>query len=154
MVPQDRKIPPCDYREYDPRTQILTVTNTYIKSLLRMSSEKPVDQDVISFLETAFKSLACLNGSFLLEDDRHYYCTSKHHGIDMRLAENAFDLISKIENQTIQDLVRFFFKANINCNVCDFLDIHGYYRRNSKSTDSKSSRCGVAPDIFDFAFIP
>lgn len=127
MVPQDRKIPPCDYREYDPRTQILTVTTTYIKSLLRMSNEKPVDQDVISFLETAFKSLACLNGSFLLEDDRHYYCTSKHHGIDMRLAENAFDLISKIENETIQDLVCFFVKKQIITNVCGFLDIHGYH---------------------------
>lgn len=93
-----------------------------------MSSEKPVDQDVISFLETAFKSLACLNGSFLLEDDRHYYCTSKHHGIDVKLAENAFDLISKIENETIQDLVSVFLRKNIiNCSVCGFTDIHGYH---------------------------
>ncbi|XP_050295958.1 probable E3 ubiquitin-protein ligase HERC4 isoform X2 [Anthonomus grandis grandis] len=105
VVPQEKKIPPYDCRDYDPQTQILTVTPSYLKTLLRIPLVGPVDQDVISFLETVFKSLACLNGSFLLEDDRHYYCTSKHHGLDMIKAENTFDLIGKIENESIQNLI-------------------------------------------------
>lgn len=85
--------------------QILSITNSYIKTLLRIPTKGPVDQDVITFLEVAFKSLACLNGSFLLDDDKHYYCTSRHHGVDMALAEDTFDLIGKIENESIQNLV-------------------------------------------------
>lgn len=105
VVPQDKKIPPFDSREYNPQSQILCITNTYIKTLLRISNKARVDQEVLSYLETAFKSLGCINGSFLLEDDRHYYCTSKHHGINMDLAENSFDLVGKIENDSIQNLI-------------------------------------------------
>lgn len=105
-MPQQQKLPPYDCRDYDPQMQILSITNSYIKTLLRVPTNRPVDQEVISFLETAFKSLACLNGSFLLEDDKHYYCTSKHHGVDMAVAENTFDIIGKIENESIQNLVR------------------------------------------------
>ncbi|KAL1509492.1 hypothetical protein ABEB36_004214 [Hypothenemus hampei] len=104
VFPQGTKMPPYDCRDHDPRTQILTITYSYMKTLLRIN-KRPVDQEVISFLETAFKSLACLNGSFLLEDDKHYYCTSKHHGVDMSVAESTFDLIGKIENETIQNLI-------------------------------------------------
>ncbi|ERL91683.1 hypothetical protein D910_09010 [Dendroctonus ponderosae] len=106
VVPQQQKLPPYDCRDYDPQMQILSITNSYIKTLLRIPTKRSVDQEVISFIETAFKSLACLNGSFLLEDDRHYYCTSKHHGVDMSVAESTFDIIGKVENESIQNLVK------------------------------------------------
>ncbi|XP_048520980.1 probable E3 ubiquitin-protein ligase HERC4 [Dendroctonus ponderosae] len=105
VVPQQQKLPPYDCRDYDPQMQILSITNSYIKTLLRIPTKRSVDQEVISFIETAFKSLACLNGSFLLEDDRHYYCTSKHHGVDMSVAESTFDIIGKVENESIQNLI-------------------------------------------------
>ncbi|CAG9769467.1 unnamed protein product [Ceutorhynchus assimilis] len=103
VVPQEKKVPAYDSREYDPQTQILTITYSYIKTLLRIPTKGPVDQEVISFLETAFKSLACLNGSFLI--DEHYYCTSKHHGVDLQMAEKIFSDIGKIENESIQNLI-------------------------------------------------
>ncbi|XP_066248449.1 probable E3 ubiquitin-protein ligase HERC4 isoform X1 [Euwallacea similis] len=105
VIPQDRKVSPYDCRDHDPQKQILTITNSYVKTLLRIPLNGQVDQEVISFLETAFKSLSCLNASFLLEDDKHYYCTSKHHGVDVKVAEQTFDVIAKIENETIQTLI-------------------------------------------------
>ncbi|XP_076250382.1 HECT and RLD domain containing E3 ubiquitin ligase 4 isoform X1 [Rhynchophorus ferrugineus] len=105
VVPQEKKIPPYDCREYSPETQILSISSSFIKTLLKISCKQPVDQDVLSFLETAFKSMACLNASFLMDDQKHYYCTSKHHGIDMQCAEETYDLIGKIENESIQNLI-------------------------------------------------
>ncbi|XP_066150994.1 probable E3 ubiquitin-protein ligase HERC4 isoform X3 [Euwallacea fornicatus] len=112
VIPQDRKVPPYDCRDHDPQKQILTITNSYVRTLLRILPSGQVDQEVISFLETAFKSLSCLNASFLLEDDKHYYCTSKHHGVDVKLAEQTFDVIATIENETIQTLIRTLFLCN------------------------------------------
>lgn len=62
---------------------------------------------VFSYLETVFKSQACINASFLLANDKHYGCSSKHHGIDLDLAIRLFGIISELENNTIQELVRF-----------------------------------------------
>lgn len=109
VINQEEKISPFDCRDIDPKTQILTISLEFVKNLLNISCNSPVDQDILSFLETYFKSLSCLNGSFLLANDMHYYCTSKHHGVDMDLAEEIFTLIGRIENQSIKDLVSFNF---------------------------------------------
>lgn len=105
MINQDEKVSPFDCRDIDPKTQILSLTLDYVTNLLSIPSNGPVDQDILSFLETYFKSLSCLNGSFLLDNDRHYYCTSKHHGLDMNIAEEIFTFIGRIENGSVTDLV-------------------------------------------------
>lgn len=63
--------------------------------------------NVFSYLETVFTSQACINASFLLANDKHYGCSSKHHGIDLDRAIRLFGIISELENNTIQELVRF-----------------------------------------------
>ncbi|XP_057653179.1 probable E3 ubiquitin-protein ligase HERC4 isoform X1 [Diorhabda carinulata] len=105
VIKKDSKVPPFDLRDLDPATQIITLTFDYLKNILRISAKATVDHDVWTHLETAFKSLACINGSFLLENDAHYYCSSKHHGVDMETTEAAFSLIGKIENKSITDLI-------------------------------------------------
>lgn len=104
VINQEDKILPFDCRIVDPKTQILTLTLDYIKNLLSISSNSPVDQDILSFLESFFKSLSCINGSFLLNNDNP--CTSKYHGVDVEQADEAFTLIARIENESIKDLVR------------------------------------------------
>nr|XP_023013190.1 probable E3 ubiquitin-protein ligase HERC4 isoform X1 [Leptinotarsa decemlineata] len=105
VIKQESKVPPYDCREIDPQTQILSISYDYIKNLLRIPCDNPVDQDVLTYLETVFKSLSCINGSFLLDDDRHYYCSSKHHGVDIAVAESTFSLIGRIENKSITELI-------------------------------------------------
>ncbi|CAH2001547.1 unnamed protein product [Acanthoscelides obtectus] len=102
---KESRIPPYDCRELYPETQILTLTLDYVRGLQRFAGNKPVDQDVLSYLETVFKSLSCMNGSFLLDSNRHYYCTSKHHGVDLELTEAAYSTIGRLENASIKDLI-------------------------------------------------
>lgn len=105
VIKKDLNVPPFDCRDIDPRSQILTLTDDYLKTILRISPKANVDHDVWSFLETIFKSLSCLNGSFLLANDEHYYCTSRHHGVDIQTTETTYSLIGKIENKSIKELV-------------------------------------------------
>ncbi|KAL3278333.1 hypothetical protein HHI36_013664 [Cryptolaemus montrouzieri] len=101
----DRVLSPYDCRFYDKKSQILQVDYDYLMKFLNVSNEKPLDQDFLSYLEIVFKSLQCLNGSFLLDNNQHYCCSSKHHGVDVALAERCFSLIGKYENDSIKELI-------------------------------------------------
>lgn len=79
-----------------------------MNNCLNVGAKSSVDQEILSYLETVFKSLSCLNGSFLLPNEEHYYCTSKHHGVDVEVAEKVFSLIGKFENTAIKDIVSHF----------------------------------------------
>lgn len=95
----------CDSRYYQSLTQILMVDLDLVTTCSKIPAGGNVDLDVLGALETIFKSLSCINGSFLLSNDEHYYCTSKHHGVDVALAENIFDAIAKFENESLKNLV-------------------------------------------------
>lgn len=59
----------------------------------------------MSSVETLFKSLACINGSFLKLNGQHMCCTSKNPGINVADAEIAFDIIRKMENSSLKSIV-------------------------------------------------
>lgn len=59
----------------------------------------------MAYLETVFGSLACVNGSFLLPNNEHFGCNTKLPGIHLKDAEAAFNVISRIENSSVKDLV-------------------------------------------------
>lgn len=59
--------------------------------------------DLLSVIELAFASKACLNGSFL--EVNHFCCTSRHHGIDLESASKAFENIRKVENESLRNVV-------------------------------------------------
>lgn len=60
------------------------------------------------YIETVFRSQACVNASFLLTDEKHYNCSSRQHGVDLELAARCFGMISEIMNETISELVNPF----------------------------------------------
>lgn len=62
----------------------------------------------MTYLETVFGSLACVNASFLLTDNAHYGCNTKVPGVDLAKAQESFTLISRIENTSIKELVSVF----------------------------------------------
>lgn len=66
----------------------------------------------MAYLETVFASMACINGSFLLPNNEHYGCNTKIPGTDLKKAEEAFAVISRIENTSIKELVSIFFVKN------------------------------------------
>lgn len=74
-------------------------------------------QDLLAYLETAFGSLACVNGSFLTSDNAHYGCSAKVPGVDLKKAEQAFTIISRFENSTIKELVSCFLHYPCKCTL-------------------------------------
>ncbi|GAB0092566.1 probable E3 ubiquitin-protein ligase HERC4 [Sergentomyia squamirostris] len=94
-----------DSRIYEPQTQICQLSLELASSFGDLSRNDNVDLDVISILEVIFKNQACLNASFLKETDEHLPCTSKNHGVDIAIAESAFEYIRKVENESIKSLI-------------------------------------------------
>lgn len=90
---------------FSPKTQILQLTNEFVKQCAVTKSDTSVDLDILNSLELIFKSQACLNGSFLQLRDKHFCCTSKHHGVDLTQAKKAFENLSKIENESLKQIV-------------------------------------------------
>lgn len=62
----------------------------------------------MSSFETLFRSLACLNGSFLQSGEAHMCCSRKNPGINMDEAEIAFGYIRKMENLSLKNIVSKF----------------------------------------------
>lgn len=96
---------------------MLTLTYDYLRTCLSLTAKANVDQEILSYVETVFKSLACFNSSFLLANEEHYCCTSRHHGVNVEQAEKAFDLIGKLEVESIKDLVIFIIDPLLNFHV-------------------------------------
>lgn len=66
--------------------------------------------DLISTMELIFKSQSCFNASFLVNTTGNFSCTSKSSGIDVAEAEKAFSYISKLENDTLKQIVSLCFR--------------------------------------------
>lgn len=97
---------PYDCRILPPEDQILSLNINEFNTYCHISPNESVDQEFLAYLETAFRSLSCLNGSFLLDNDKHYYCTSKHHGIDLKKAEELYSFLGRVEHESIKNVVR------------------------------------------------
>lgn len=125
VVDQTAEIIPEDFRQWSEHTQIWYLTLelaqkcaaiqcndtvdlvSIFDKLFRMNFNQSCFQELISSIEIIFKHLSCMNASFLLDNNKHFCCTSKHHGINVELAETTFDAIRKIEHESLKHLVRF-----------------------------------------------
>lgn len=94
-----------DYRDFVNRNQIWCLSKEITESCAKIKNDESIDMELITTLEIVFKNLACLNASFLLENNRHLCCTSKHHGVDIKQAEETFDHIRKIDHDNLKTLI-------------------------------------------------
>ncbi|XP_022919461.1 probable E3 ubiquitin-protein ligase HERC4 isoform X2 [Onthophagus taurus] len=94
-----------DSRIYLNETQISVIDKKLVDDCLHVPASGNVDLELLGSLETCFKSLNCFNASFLLANNEHYYCTSKHHGVNVKLAEEIFNSIARFENESIKNLI-------------------------------------------------
>lgn len=104
ITKRKEKITSYDCRIYNPKTQILTLSFDYLQTNLK-NDVKNLDPDVMPYLETVFKSLACINASFLLENHKHYCCSSKNPGVNLVKAEETFNFIARSGNEEAKKLV-------------------------------------------------
>ncbi|KAH8371053.1 hypothetical protein KR093_006003, partial [Drosophila rubida] len=99
------KVPPTDCRIYQPKSQILTLTAEATRQCSRFKERDQSDLDLLHAMEQIFKSQACLNGSFLLDQDKHFACSARNYGLDLKQAQLAFDNLRKVENQSIKQVI-------------------------------------------------
>ncbi|CAH2105537.1 unnamed protein product [Euphydryas editha] len=104
VVSSDKKAT-VDLRVPDTKMQILTLNMTKLTACQFFKDNDVVNQDLMAYLETVFGSLACINGSFLLDQNAHFGCNTKVPGVNLKKAEEAFTLISRFENTTLQELI-------------------------------------------------
>ncbi|XP_076636822.1 HECT and RLD domain containing E3 ubiquitin ligase 4 isoform X2 [Colletes latitarsis] len=105
VIPRKDNIEPDDCRILGSSYQILEINEEQLMACQRVPPGSPIDHDLMTYLETVFKSQACLNGSFLLNNDNHYGCSSKQHGLDLNQASRSFGIIRELDNNTIQELI-------------------------------------------------
>ncbi|XP_011882075.1 PREDICTED: probable E3 ubiquitin-protein ligase HERC4 isoform X2 [Vollenhovia emeryi] len=105
ISPKKDNIEPDDCRILGPTSQILTVAEEKLVDCQRIAPGSPINHELMTYLETVFKSQACINSSFLLHNNAHYGCSSKHHGVDIDYAIRLFGIISELDNTTIQELI-------------------------------------------------
>lgn len=74
----------------------------------KLGKEETVDMNLMTTIETVFKSLACINGSFLSKKERHLCCSKRNSGVDIAEAEKAFDIIRKMDNDNLKTIVSGF----------------------------------------------
>lgn len=101
----DSSSKPVDYRNCMNRDQIWCLTKELTENCASFKNEESVDMEVITAVEVVFKHLACFNASFLLNTDKPLCCTSKHHGVDIKEAEETFDFVRKIEHDNQKQLI-------------------------------------------------
>lgn len=88
------------------------MTVELIEQCAKVGENDTVDMSLMSSIEIIFKSLSCINGSFLVSNDGHTCCSAKNHGINIVNAENAFYLIQTMENQTLKSVVSVFCSSD------------------------------------------
>lgn len=103
-----------DCRIYDQRTQITCLSIELMNECVNVPKDDAVDMELMTSVEIVFKSLACINSSFwnANESKNTISCSSRYSGVNIIQAEMAFDLLRKIENDALKQVVSnylFFF---------------------------------------------
>lgn len=85
----------------------------------QLTENESVDLDFMSSIEQIFKSLACMNGSFLYENNIHSGCSSRNPGVCIEQTENIFGFIRRMENQSLKQIVSSLHTKIIEFNLID-----------------------------------
>lgn len=93
--------------DFRPKTQIANFSVELAEACANVGKDETVDMELMTAIETIFKSLACINGSFLNRNDRHVGCSKRNSGVDIAEVEKAFDFIRKMENDSLKTIVCF-----------------------------------------------
>ncbi|XP_065295505.1 probable E3 ubiquitin-protein ligase HERC4 isoform X2 [Dermacentor albipictus] len=96
---------PVDQRFHQKETQILSLDNDILEQLPFLAATEQVPQELLAYLETVFASCACLNASYLKEDDGHFNCSELNPGVDLEAARHGFHCIQDAKNPSVPEVV-------------------------------------------------
>lgn len=86
-------------------TQIASLSLEMAERMAQLAEHESVDLEFLSSVEQIFKSLPCMNASFLTKDNTHSGCSSRNPGVSIEQSETIFQNISRIENRSLKQIV-------------------------------------------------
>ncbi|KAK8730688.1 hypothetical protein OTU49_007871 [Cherax quadricarinatus] len=90
-----------DYCQRHPLQLPLIIEEEKINEMMGIGEEDMIPDDLFTYIETAFGSLASWNSSFIMKD------SEKHsHGLDYRLAEDYVGKLGRIPRASIQEVIQ------------------------------------------------
>lgn len=96
--PADMSGSVADDRVPDERMQILTLNSERLSCIEQLESDETPPIELSDEIQKIFSHSACLNGSFLRENNEHCGSSSKNHGVDIDLVRAAFLRLEKAPN--------------------------------------------------------
>lgn len=90
------------------RTQIKSLSVELADHCANVPKDDTVDMELMTSIEILFKSLACINASFLVNGQNgsgNNSCSSRHSGVNVALAERAFGLLGRMTNDALKQVV-------------------------------------------------
>lgn len=84
----------------------MSFTADHAETCASIRPEESIDQDLMTLLETVFKSLSCLNASFQQRNIGNQCCTSRNSNVDIAEATVAFGHVARIEHDALKQIVR------------------------------------------------
>lgn len=90
---------------YSTKTQILLISTDLAKQGAEVAENDTLDMDFMSSMELIFKSLACMNASFLTDSNAHLSCSSKNPGVCVEKVADVFGFIQRMENASLKQIV-------------------------------------------------
>lgn len=89
------------------RSQIKSLSVELADHCANVPKDDAVDMELMTSIEILFKSLPCINASFLANGNAsgNNSCSSRHSGVNIALAERAFDLLGKMSNDALKHVV-------------------------------------------------
>lgn len=107
---------------WSQKSQVISFSVDLAETCASLSQQDTVDLDLMTVLETLFRSQACMNASFLYANMGNLCCTSRCPGVNVALAEQAFQLIQNLENESLKEVVSDCCIKPLNmfrkCNSC------------------------------------
>ncbi|XP_013397514.1 probable E3 ubiquitin-protein ligase HERC4 isoform X1 [Lingula anatina] len=90
-----------DFRTQKPHYTLLTLNEDVVERCVAVQKDARLPLEVTADLEMVFSSASCLNGSFLLRDNRHLGSSRLNHGIDFDAAQEIFQMLKNAPNTLI-----------------------------------------------------
>lgn len=94
-----------DCRFWKPQSQIVRFSVQLAETCAAINAAESIDQDLMTQLETIFKSLSSLNASFQQPNIGNQCCTSKHTNLDLVAVQSAFGHVARIEHDALKQII-------------------------------------------------
>lgn len=104
-VGKEDTLKPVDCRYWRPQSQIARFSVQMAETCAAINANESIDQDLMSQLETIFKSLSCINASFQQPNIGNQCCSVRHTNLDLPALQNAFEHVARIEHDTLKQII-------------------------------------------------